>query len=420
MSITEFAYDDCLYGNVRFGEEITQLIIQPLVQRLRQIRLSNIDSLSMPAIAGLTRFEHSLGTAHLASTVGISETLSRDDQILIQAAALIHDTAITPFGHLVEEAFSYADVSFDHEAKWSVLLAGTDDIETGGLDLQVYLGLSSGLKPWVLRTFRHRSDEHLKTLIDAVNGRGKFGGFIVGEMDLDNLDNVMRIAYHMGIPVDRNLPKLISGAIIGIGSDGNPIFKTGCEELVTKWLVIREAVYNRLMPAEHDFVGKLMLLYAAVRALKIDLLSQVDWKLTDGEFLNRLLASTDREIVQTTRSWLLGDVWDLGPLLWLSGAPPTFADVGRFSDALSGALGRPCFAYRIKDKRKRRLMLHLSDGSQLELGEEGRSWLLGYGSPKKFTAEELDRSSELIRTFFNAESRPLKSGAPGLFDEAGV
>jgi len=94
MSITEFAYDDCLYGNVRFGEEITQLIIQPLVQRLRQIRLSNIDSLSMPAIGGVSRVLSTLWQAHLASDRREFGTISRDDQILIQAAALI--TRITP------------------------------------------------------------------------------------------------------------------------------------------------------------------------------------------------------------------------------------------------------------------------------------------------------------------------------------
>ena len=68
---------DALYGRMSFPPEIAALILTPVVQRLRHVRLSNIDSLDMPAIANLSRFEHVLGTAHLASRVGVRASAFR-------------------------------------------------------------------------------------------------------------------------------------------------------------------------------------------------------------------------------------------------------------------------------------------------------------------------------------------------------
>jgi hypothetical protein len=238
-------------------------------------------------------------------------------------------------------------------------------------------------------------------------------------MDLDNLDNVTRIAYHMGIKVHSNLPLEIASGMVGLAPDGNPIFKSSCKTAISEWLRIREAVYNSLMLAPMDFAGKLMLLYATVRSLKIGLLSQKDWKLTDGEFLAKLHSSDDHEISSVTKNWLLGDLWELGPLLWASGAIPSFADMGRFSDVLSTALGQTCFAYRIKDKRKRRLQLHLDSGKRIELGEEGQSWLIGFGSPRGLSSSAQTESVRIIRDFFNTDCWPI-AGGDGLFDMTGV
>src|SRR5881275_1181424 len=98
---------DALYGPINLDGAILDLIRQPIVQRLRHVRLSNIDSVCIPGISNISRYEHSLGVAFLASQVGFNSTLSTDDSLVLQAASLIHDSAITPFGHLAEEAYWY-------------------------------------------------------------------------------------------------------------------------------------------------------------------------------------------------------------------------------------------------------------------------------------------------------------------------
>src|ERR1044072_613216 len=112
------SFHDALYGTVTLDPGIAELAKTPLMQRLRDVRLSNIDSLDMPGISAITRFEHSLGVAHVASAVAFAHAVPRLDFLALQAAALIHDAAITPFGHLLEEAFDYAAIAFNHEDKW--------------------------------------------------------------------------------------------------------------------------------------------------------------------------------------------------------------------------------------------------------------------------------------------------------------
>src|SRR5215471_18021204 len=89
-----YAIFDPLYGPIEFSPEMAELIAAPIVQRLRGIRLSNIDSVAMPGLAGVTRFEHSLGVLHIASRTRASFALSEGDRLVLQAAALLHDSLI--------------------------------------------------------------------------------------------------------------------------------------------------------------------------------------------------------------------------------------------------------------------------------------------------------------------------------------
>jgi HD superfamily phosphohydrolase len=82
---------DPLYGSVQFDETLVALVQTPVVQRLRHVRLSNIDSIDIPAIANLSRFEHVVGVAHLASEVGFLKGLPPFDHLVLKGSALLHD-----------------------------------------------------------------------------------------------------------------------------------------------------------------------------------------------------------------------------------------------------------------------------------------------------------------------------------------
>ena len=398
---------DSLYGEVLLPDAIRHLVRLPLVQRLRHIRLSNIDSVAMPGISGLSRFEHVLGVAHLASKTGYTERLSKQQRVCLIAAALLHDWAITAFGHLVEEGFAYAGVNFDHEHKLAELIQNEDG-ELGGVDLQVFQGRSSGLQAWAEKWAP--AEDALKDITDAIEGVGRFGGLVKSDIDLDNIDNVYRMAYHMGLPVDRSTPEAIARSIQGMGKRGEVLFANEALPKILEWQHTRAQVYQRLMPAQPDFAAKIMLLHCAKLACEAKEITPFDWKLTDIQFLSILQESRSPECRDTLVRWEVGEFWVTTPLMWMRGNRPSYDRLAEFSQVLSDQLGQTCFAYAIKDKRSRVCNVHWSDGTSSQLGESPKQWMVGVGTPlrKAFTSEEVSGIRELIKQQFDTTEADVR------------
>ena len=98
---------DPVHGYIRFSEVEKDLIDTAIFQRLRRIRQLAGAHLVYPG-AQHSRFEHSLGTMHIAGYAG--ETLlakgylgDEDKVQKLRLAALLHDVGHGPFSHLFEE-----------------------------------------------------------------------------------------------------------------------------------------------------------------------------------------------------------------------------------------------------------------------------------------------------------------------------
>src|SRR3954465_14686929 len=100
---------DPLHNNIRLDPLARELIETPAFQRLRYVRQLGLAFLVYPG-ATHSRFEHALGTYHLArrslalmdeanNLVGIAD----DEQAIVTAAALLHDLGHYPFSHALEE-----------------------------------------------------------------------------------------------------------------------------------------------------------------------------------------------------------------------------------------------------------------------------------------------------------------------------
>src|SRR5690242_20231299 len=100
---------DPLWNNIRLDPLAQQLVDSPAFQRLRYVRQLGLAFLVYPG-ATHTRFEHALGTYHLArralalleerDVMGAEE---RASCTLVRAAALLHDVGHYPFSHALEE-----------------------------------------------------------------------------------------------------------------------------------------------------------------------------------------------------------------------------------------------------------------------------------------------------------------------------
>jgi len=393
---------DAIYGRTTFDASFSKLAASPVVQRLRHVRLSNIESLDAPGAANISRYEHVIGVAYLASQVGFSRKMSQRDRKPLQASAMLHDWAITSFGHLVEEALQYVGTGFHHEARLNEILAGEAE-EIGGIERQILVGRATGLREWAISEIGHEgTPAFLKDLTDTIQGRGPIGPVIAGSVDLDNIDNVCRMAFHMGLDVDKALPVQLAKSMLGV-QNGHILFDITAEQHLSTWVDLRSEVYSHLMMAPDDFIGKVMLLNSAITAFEHNEFGVSDWSWTDHQFLGALLSSPTPIVKETAERWLSGELWACTPMWWFEGPRPPYVKLREFSRVLSERIGRDCLAYAIKDKRHRSIEAYFSNGSIKTLGSKPNQWLLGVGSP-------------LRRDFTNVENHQIQSISAQFFD----
>jgi uncharacterized protein len=105
---------DPVHGDIRLTGEELSLIDTPEFQRLRGVRQLGTAYLVFPG-AHHTRFEHQIGSAHMASAMiaAIERNkasdaarhlgITRDEERIIRIAALLHDVTHMPFGHNIED-----------------------------------------------------------------------------------------------------------------------------------------------------------------------------------------------------------------------------------------------------------------------------------------------------------------------------
>lgn len=93
---------DNLYGTLEFNSMEGRIIDAPEFQRLRKIKQMSITNLVYPC-ANHTRFEHSLGTAHLAGQLAERLLDSEEEINKVRLYALLHDIGHVAFSHEGED-----------------------------------------------------------------------------------------------------------------------------------------------------------------------------------------------------------------------------------------------------------------------------------------------------------------------------
>ena len=169
---------DPLWNNIRLEPEALAVIDTPAFQRLRYVRQLGHAFLVYPG-ATHTRFEHALGTYHLAGRL----TQDRD----VRLAALLHDIGHYPFSHALEEA---------------------------GLPRHESLG-SRYLRSGALARVLEDAGVSIERLLQLIQGTSTspLAGIVAGSLDVDKLDYLSRDATMCGVPygvidVDRLLTSL--------------------------------------------------------------------------------------------------------------------------------------------------------------------------------------------------------------------
>jgi hypothetical protein len=201
---------DPVWNNIRVDELTLQLVDTEVFQRLRYVRQLGWTYLVYPG-ATHSRFEHALGTHHLARrTLALlceadaSVSISDDEQAVVRSAALLHDVGHYPFSHALEEigALHHEDVA-------------RPLITQGNVASLLSARLGADAPARVFDLIRGRSGSPLQ-------------GLISGSLDLDKIEYLKRDAFMCGVPygeidVDRLTNSLVvvedpatGGSAIGV------------------------------------------------------------------------------------------------------------------------------------------------------------------------------------------------------------
>lgn len=164
---------DPVHGYIEVGDFARALLDAPALQRLRYVRQLGFSFLVYPG-ANHTRFEHSLGTMHLAEVASRRFQLAEDEHRLVVASALLHDIGHGPFSHASEPLME------------KYLGRTHDDLgpAIGGMigDLLAQQGIDPA------------------ELCNVVNGTHRLSSIIHGDFDVDRMDYLLRDAYYTGAP----------------------------------------------------------------------------------------------------------------------------------------------------------------------------------------------------------------------------
>ena len=272
---------DALYGSIEIPDWISPFLIIPEFIRLRDVRLSNVDSIDYKDFGSANRWSHAIGVAYLSTICATERELDTKDRIILTLAGLLHDVATPPFAHTAE----YVLTGFSHEIETSKILSQfTSEITNPNIPI-----FGSALPAFNAECRKLSSRIGVKIspeeISECILGAGPLGFLISGTIDLDNADNVVRGSYFMGINVSRSLPVEIAKWLARQSSA--PLCLNSIDvDIIKDWRSTREQYYSNFFSSSDQELGRQALLQHLMRRAISSGMSQstLVWN-TDSGFL---------------------------------------------------------------------------------------------------------------------------------------
>ncbi len=306
---------DALYGKIEFSPLVYKCMLSPEVQRLREVRLCNINSLCITGSANTNRFEHSVGTAYLAAinveaAVQKHLMLTKKEKETFIVAALLHDVANGPFGHSYEyimEKKGFIPEQGLGDVLGDVVSTGTGAHKNSSPFETIFFGKLRAL-------YSILNGAQRETISQIIAGCHPLSKLISDSIDLDNIDNVFRMAYHMGLTFRREAPRKLAESMLI--ENGSVVFLQEAKTYLEEWYSVRQRVYKFLLLNPQEFAGKYMLTEAM--DILFECISQgkaegrdIKWNYTDYQLMEEL--NLLKEVWLERKTLLLENI-DIGPV----------------------------------------------------------------------------------------------------------
>jgi|GEM_PF-3222581 len=242
-------FRDSLYGEISLPYWLNSFIFSPEFVRLRYIRLSNVDSFYFKDFANLSRWEHSLGVAYLASTItNHLKVKGYGNEILdnFLLASLYHDIGTPPFAHTIEKIIT----SYDHEQKSYDILMGSD------IDFTYKNKSPCFPKHCEIVNKKYRKKLDPEKIVSLINGRENLGYLLNGTIDIDNIDNLTRANNALGFKVSHSYP--LDAAVQLVNENRAPLlFDDGITPpWISTWKLYRKRLYEMFFTANDNELAR--------------------------------------------------------------------------------------------------------------------------------------------------------------------
>lgn len=370
-------FHDVLHGPIELGLPFNkalfeELLFAPEIERLRNMRLMNFNVPLIQELGSSKRLPHSVGVCYLAQKLGIKSLSSETHVTELMLAALLHDAAIPPYGHLVESTLRKQYPEFNHEDILSDLLFGT--YHHSNTYHQIVPGRS--LK---LNSILNKYEIDIDHVLSLVKPQKPSTSAISAQIDLDNIDNIHRMACLMGWPEAKpNLKKIIDN--VKIDNKLNLVFKESAIEALETWQDIRQRIYTLIIAhpgcvAQNAFQSDLV-----ASAIDEKIMSPDNWYLDELRFEEELRQNS------TTKTYadqlISGSTYRLIDYVWFTatGAPQSqeWMTIDEKIKVELPALGENerYFSWVEKGLISRRIDANIEDGEIRKIGSTSCSCLI--------------------------------------------
>ena len=274
---------DPIHKYIRFTELEKKIIDSKVFQRLRRIKQLAGAHLVYPA-AQHSRFEHSLGTMHLAGLAGEHlfsiGVLDKESIQQLRVAALLHDIGHGPFSHLFEEALKVTS-NKNHESIGAEIICKTelsDILSSFGYSPSVISEISFGNSKVKFKN-EIISGSLSSDLMDYLPRDGFFTGVEYGKVDYNRIINSFRVTNNDSLALD-------------ISS-----FYSFESMIISRYEMFRAVYFHKTVRSAEVMLLHSFLLSSEI--LNLSKISLTDYlKLTDDSILWKISSSPNNEMAK--------------------------------------------------------------------------------------------------------------------------
>ncbi|MEW5954974.1 MAG: HD domain-containing protein [Candidatus Micrarchaeota archaeon] len=263
----ENSYYDAIHGPIILSPLEQALHRTPAVLRLTRVKQFEASHGGFWITANNTRFQHSLGTMHLAGRLARQLKLPEQEQAELRIAGLLHDIGHAAFSHATEP-FIKKHLGLDHEQIAHEML-----------------------KRQGVPEFLERNGIDYERVLAKINGEGT--GEILTEW-ADRIDYLQRDArFSTGMSqiimaLSRDLNKLAANLVL---RDGKVCVKEEAKPLAERFARYRNYFFTTLYLHPSALMARELLTRAVDRGLREKKISPHDLLLSDEQLVDKMLAA---------------------------------------------------------------------------------------------------------------------------------